>query len=635
MKAFLRIFSFLLLILLGGTGAAQARGPIWTPLGPWGGPVYDLQADPHNPDHLYALIGDGRILESDNRGDSWHPFARLPDHIHLTGWAISPHDPTTLFAGDNEGNIYLSHDGGTTWHHAYFNYYDPYGTTHRFYFHPDDPDIIYVIVFPRLFVSCNGGWNWSELKYGVDVMLFHPENSDIIYIGGYSGVSQSWDGGRTWRVIGLPEKNVDALVMAPDDPNTLYAHVLWGSLYRSTDGGKVWLTISPPEGEQFKRTEQLAVTSEHLIIGTNKKLWISNDMGETWRVIREPFEGMGALNRWLFTPNDVFYVGTERGLFRSDDGGESWTPKHDGFTNGAVRAFAVDSITGETLLAGVAWHTLFKSEDGGKNWQVIYEDETRSDFTALAMDPRHPQIYYAAKSTSGVLKSEDGGVTWRTVAEGLTARVNALIIDPSQPERLLAGTESGVFRSEDGGEHWERVGLDDANVRILVLSQEHPQVIYAGLDHANIYRSDDGGTSWTQLSTPPGDDVLDLAVDPHHPHVLFAATAQSGLVKSADGGETWEKLFLEKPLIRAVALHPRYPQRVFVVDGERKVFASLNGGDSWLEVGQLPTSWVTEIVVIPAREEAPYAQTLFVATPSAGVYRYDHAWRLHLPRLIH
>ncbi len=633
-QSLLRLFGSLFLLLLAGTGVTQAHGSPWRPLGPWGGPVFDLRADPHNPDHLYALIGDGRILESDYRGESWHPFARLPTNIYLAAWAISPHDPSILLADDNEGHVFLSHDGGKTWHRAYLNYDTSHSTTPQFYFHPHDPDVVYLIDFPDLFVSCNGGWNWFYLRYGVNVMLFHPEDGDILYLGTSGGVLQSWDGGRTWRVIGLPGKDVVTLVMAPDDPDTIYADVRWGPLYRSTDGGRVWLEVPTPNRD-ISRSRTLAVTSNYVVIEMGNELWISDDRGETWRMIAEPLESMGTLYHGLFTPNDVFYVGAERGLFRSDDGGESWAPKNDGITSAALRAFAIDSATGETMLAGVAWHTLFKSEDGGASWQVIYEDEARSDFTALAIDPHHPQTYYAAKSTSGVIKSEDGGATWRAITEGLTAsRVNVLILDPSQPESLLVGTDTGVFRSEDGGEHWERVGLENANVRILVLSQGHPQVVYAGLDHAHIYRSDDGGTSWTQMDTPPGDEVFDLAVDPNHPHVLFAATAQSGLVKSEDGGETWERLSLEKPLIQSVALHPRYPRRVFVMDGEGKAFASLNGGDAWVEMGQLPVSWVIDMVVVPAGEEASYAQTLFVVAPSAGVYRYDHAWSLHLPRLI-
>ncbi len=634
MKSLLRISSFLLLILLTGTGAVQARASTWRALGPWGGPVFDLLADPHNPDHLYALISNGRVLESDYRGERWHPFASAPANIRLTAWAISPHDPAILFAGDDEGYIYFSHDGGATWHRSYFYHYDPYGSPPRFYFHPDDPEIIYVVTFPHLFVSCNGGWNWSYLKYGVGVMLFHPENSDIIYVGGYSGVSQSWDGGRTWRVIGLPGKDVDALVMAPDDPNTLYAHVPWGPLYRSTDGGKVWLKVATPN-EQIARFKSFAVTSTYVAINTGQELWISDDKGETWRVIHEPLAGMGFLYDALFAPNNIFYAGAERGVFRSEDGGESWTPKNDGVTSTALRALAVDSATGETLLAGVAWHTLFKSEDGGESWQIIYEDDSAGDFTALAMDPIHPRIYYAAKLNRGVLKSEDGGATWRSAAEGLTARVNALIVDPSQPERLLAGTKSGVFRSDDGGEHWERVGLDGADVRILTLSLEHPQVVYASLGYTYLYRSEDSGTTWVRLTDPPGRWVRYLAVDPRDPDILYAATSFSGLVKSEDGGETWTQLLLDGETMQAVALHPQHPERVVAMDGEGRVWASRDGGDTWQGLGTLHVPWIEELMVAPAAKDAPYEQTIYIASLESGVYRYDHAWNLHLPRLIH
>jgi hypothetical protein len=98
----------------------------------------------------------------------------------------------------------------------------------------------------------------------------------------------------------------------------------------------------------------------------------------------------------------------------------------------------------------------------------------------LAIDPRTAETVYAGGR--GVMKSTNGGGSFGLV--GLNdADVQALVISPSNPQTIYAGTYSpgGVFRSTDGGGTWQSVGLDNLPVYALGIASSG-RVLYAGTD---------------------------------------------------------------------------------------------------------------------------------------------------------
>ena len=78
--------------------------------------------------------------------------------------------------------------------------------------------------------------------------------------------------------------------------------------------------------------------------------------------------------------------------------------------------------------------------------------------------------------------SEDGCDTWQKDATGIRGQfVNAVVIDPRQPEVVYAGTDNGAFVSFDGGENWAPIndGLLGALVVYSVAMDAQSQVYAA------------------------------------------------------------------------------------------------------------------------------------------------------------
>jgi hypothetical protein len=135
----------------------------------------------------------------------------------------------------------------------------------------------------------------------------------------------------------------------------------------------------------------------------------------------------------------------------------------------------------------------------------------------------HPVVHttiFAAGVSGGVWRSDDEGGSWRPIAAGLgNLIVNALAIDPRQPDVMYAGTGEGYFREEIRG-----IGLP--------------------LRGNGIYVTRDGGASWQRLASTATNDFLwvnDLELGVGDSRRLYAAT-RTGVWRSLDAGATWTQL---------------------------------------------------------------------------------------------
>ena len=90
----------------------------------------------------------------------------------------------------------------------------------------------------------------------------------------------------------------------------------------------------------------------------------------------------------------------------------------------------------------------------GANWAEINNGLTDPSVQALILDPTNPSTLYAGTFGGGVFKSTDMGANWAEINNGLTnTNVRALALDPTNTSTLYAGTD-GVFKSTDMGANW-------------------------------------------------------------------------------------------------------------------------------------------------------------------------------------
>ena len=176
--------------------------------------------------------------------------------------------------------------------------------------------------------------------------------------------------------------------------------------------------------------------------------------------------------------------------------------------------------------------------------------------------------------------------------------LHSLVVDPTNPDRVLVGGHDGAALSADGGKTWRQLsGLRGADVMGWVIDPRHPRTMYAA-GHPGFYRSSDGGARWTTDNAGlPATDVHGLGMDPRHPNVLFASVVGQGLVKSADAGARWAVVNTRVSLMGPILVDPRASNILHLADGQGSFDESVDGGATWRRLGMIPggmTMWVSQ-----------------------------------------
>ncbi len=274
------------------------------------------------------------------------------------------------------------------------------------------------------------------------------------------------------------------------------------------------------------------------------------------------------------------------------------------------RVIAAAGIPGDSNVyyAGAASGGIFKSTDGGVHWDPIFDGEPVSSIGSLAIAPSDSNVIWAGTGETfirshisvgaGIYKSSDAGKTWSLMGLEKTGRIGRVVIDPRNPEIVLACAlghaygpqpERGVFRTLDGGKSWEQVlAVDqDTGCSDLAMDPNNPRILFAGMwqlemhtwnrssggPGSGVYKSTDGGTTWKRLSghglpTPPvGKIAVAIARRTSRIYTMIETgdgvpwdgkpTQKGQLWKSDDGGDRWELMSADRQLQGRAAYYTR------------------------------------------------------------------------------
>ena len=220
--------------------------------------------------------------------------------------------------------------------------------------------------------------------------------------------------------------------------------------------------------------------------------------------------------------------------------------------------------------SGGVWHTT----NHGSSWNVFDFTETLSmGISDIAFCYNHPDVAYVATGdadgigasygsySAGVIKTTDGGNTWNfTNLSYETSQgkiVSRLIVNPDNPDIVIAGTSDGIYKSVDGGITWRMKTTTNGYYRDLEHKPDDPNVIvsvtYSGGGTAAIYKSTDGGDSWNQVKSLNGVTRSVISFSPVNPSTVFVLSSQGqsfhSFYKSTDAGSNWT-------MTASVSTHP-------------------------------------------------------------------------------
>jgi photosystem II stability/assembly factor-like uncharacterized protein len=438
---------------------------------------FDREAANSDPDSDPGGVG---ILKSTDGGQTWQVLDQENglDGLFITSLFMKPDNPDVILAATGilswadrsqeagQGGVFLSEDGGETWNKVI----DPYTrelppdyyimTTVEYC--TSDPQVAYADGLAGFFRSTDGGRTWSMLPAdfpagvmkGISIdMMCDPTDPQRLFINFYGGGNAlTEDGGQTFvdASHGYTGAQVRGLVVDPQQPARIYT-VLRDGVWVSVDGGNYWSGLASGVAAmgEFSELAIDPVDADHLIAGSSPDcvLLATHDAGASWAIVADttlvaPAGERPSFSQVVFAPSQPLrlYVGTTYRL----SAGEIDPSK-----------FAIG---------------LFVSEDGGDTWQYMSETaDILGTVPALAIHPLDPETVFASTGAGEIYVSHDGGGTWMHSDSGLwsslpdsltTLRyVSALVIDPIQPDHILAGTNlAALYESLDGGATWLLAG---------------------------------------------------------------------------------------------------------------------------------------------------------------------------------
>lgn len=550
----------------------------WKPIGPYGGAVEALAADPVQTAILYAgTAGGGGLFKSVDAGVTWTPSHRgLPADAEVISLAIPPQRPATVYAGVSYKGIYKSRDGGGTWTQSL-------GVT----------DLVSRIVLDPwrattalaggnlgVYRTTDGGTTWSLATSGLQssgiyALAADPRTAGIFFAGGSKGLFRSRDSGQTWSRVAAG----NVLSLAGSTPTgTVYAGLADGTVLRSTDHGARWTVSRLPVKSPVRRLVASPVQPRTVYAGANG-VYRSTDGGRTWSLASEGLLGNALILDLVAARNGAIYAGTPGGgmlesVYRRTDG-RSWQGSSQGITTLGVTTLAFQDSG--VIWAGVPFKGLFRREDSGA-WARKRISRGAESILDVAVRPaaagRPEQVWALADPNAPtVFTTADAGSTWQRMPNPQILE-SRLEIDPRTATPFVFGN-LGVYR-------WsETVGCD------------------LGPSHC--------GSGWVATSGEIGASrVLDLTIDPDSANVLHAVggtpptggpISTSGAVafKSTTAGTAWNQsrtgLEGNPPLSRVAATG----DAVFATDGTR-LFRSTDGGATWSKVFETtPPHFMTDL----------------------------------------
>jgi len=639
----------------GGLFKTTNGGSSWTPInngitsgsGTNPGVIKDVVIDPLNSSTLYINVAFSRINKSTNGGNSW---ALVNNSAVAGGVNALVATSSAVYAGTVFGGVIKSIDGGTSWTSANTGLWS--GTIRALVVDPSNPAILYA-----------GGSAVSSISDAF-VSKLNSSGSDLLfstYLGGSFGDAGNGiavDGSGNIYVAGdtrstnfptlnafqsTPKPNEtggNAFVtkLNPSVPSYVFSTYLGGSakdeansiaIDPATNVYVTGNTVSAdfPLANAFQSTQGDPFAGDAFVtkLNSNGSLSYSTYLGgsntDNGFGIAVDVPGnayvTGATRSADFpvanpiqTANDLSTGTTDAFVTKLNSQGSAlvYSTFLGGSNSDTARGIAVDPtgsayVTGFTsslnfpLIAGAlrTRSSMFKSTNAAASWS---NDNYGLPFavTHLVVHPTQPLTLYAGTG-NGVFRSPDGGKTWSPINNGLnTPFVMGLVIDPLTPSTLYvaalgvgSGSSAGVYKSTDGGNSWQlrNNGLLSTNVQSLAIDPVTPTTLYAGAGDRNlISKTTDGADNWAAAGVPPA-VPRSIAVDPHSPTRIFAAGAfgpldARGVLRSVDSGAAWQTVLSQSPNDGLwVGVSPHTPGLVYATINSVGFFKSVDGGDNW------------------------------------------------------
>jgi len=470
----------------------------------------------------------------------------------------------TFYFGATGGGVWKTTDAGATWKNCSDKYFG--GTIGAVEVAPSNENIVYVGEGENtmrgnvseglggMWKSTDAGKTWKNIGLNdgrhITNIIIHPTDPQIVWVGVMGhlfgpnterGVYKTTDGGQTWkRTLYINDQTgCSDLVMEPGNPSVFYAGT--------------WRVIRTPHSLESG--------------GEGSGLWKSTDGGDTWASITTakglPRGVWGIVGVAVAPSNtDKVYAIVENekgGLFVSADAGQTWSLQSND-NNIRQRAWYYTKVFVDPKNENIVYCpnvNFMKSRDGGKTFQSVRTPH--GDHHDLWIDPEDGKRMIVADD-GGAQVSFDEGNTWSTYMNQPTAQLYRVSTDNAFPYRVLVAQQdnstlrirSSTYGAYISEQDWEATAGSESGY--VVADPTNPNIVYGGNYGGYLSRYDHTTgenraiTVWPDNPMGAGADGLryrfqwnfPIFFSPHNPKKLYCAG--NALFVTENEGASWTQL---------------------------------------------------------------------------------------------
>jgi photosystem II stability/assembly factor-like uncharacterized protein len=571
-------------IALAAASATPAQ--TWRQVGPPGGTVISLEADPHDVNKLYLGTSDGHVFSSVDEGGHWSLLSRIgtgQDDV-VTHLLVDPRDSNRIYATtwalySGGGGVYRSDDAGRTWKVIGL----AHETVRAIAQAPTKPNVFVVGTLTGVYRSVDDGATWDRITpahhddlKNFDSVAFDPRDENVIYAGTYHLPWKTTDGGKTWFPIGkgmIDDSDVMSVVVDPSNPDNVHATACSG-IYHSTNGAQQWTRYNGIPFV-FRRTQlikQDPSKPDTLYAGTTSGLWKTTNEGTEWKRLTP---GDWVINAILIDPKNPQRVilGTEReGVQISENGGQTYTSANVGFHHQHILDVAMDRERPERALVVLTFDTnaFLATKDGGTTWAPLGPGLKRTDLKHVYASPNG---WWASLNNGGWMKYEETSAKW--VKAGLLAQDAPEAPAPVKVTKIVNGKKTTVLVKKPAPKA-KAPQLLAFQVNDMTFTNE----TWIAATTGGVVISKDHGTTWKSASKDELVKQPTTSLEASNNGQQIWAIAQKNLLYSADGGANWDARELPFASAGNLRLHRLDDNNLFITSN-MGLYSSKDAGRNW------------------------------------------------------
>lgn len=431
----------------------------------------------------------------------------------------------------------------------------------------------------------------------VSAIVCHPTNPDVYYVAGADGgVWRTTDGGQMWMPLTdhMPTLAMGALALDPQNPMILYAgtgeahfanHSRYGlGIYKSVDGGDTW--------EQWAEETFGGRCISKIIVHPQQT-----------NIVYASVTRAGGFPAMAAAKNHPGALGP-RGVFRSVDGGQTWA-RLPGLPELCMTDLAMDPVNPSVLYAAAGYifgdpdNGIYKSVDDGQSWMKMDGGLPAEEFgrISLAVAPTDSSRLFAlitrpadasggSASARGAYQSNDGGANWTRIGAGPNQStygwyLSVVAVHPTNRDIAFMGGLSLIRRNASGT--WSTITPPHVDQHVVAFDAAGRLV--AGCD-GGVYRSTNLGGNWQSLNAGLGtiQFYAGLSLDPDDAEIIIGGTQDNGSNRRLENTLAW--LQVTGGDGGWTQVDQSNPLRMFTESqGTGNLYRSVNGGQNFSNVG--------------------------------------------------